>query len=555
MNSAKLTKFFPFLGFYKDPKTLITDLTAGTTVGLVLVPQAMAYAALAGMPPQTGLYAACFACMVGAAFGQCAVVNTGPVAMTSLLSFAALGALADIGTEQYWALAAILAILVGVIRIVIGLIKGTFLVTLISQSVLLGFTSAAGITIASTQVPKFFALEKLHENPVYNVFLMILKIDDAHFPSLMMGLGTLIVMILFKKFLPKWPGLLIALVGATLISHSVNFQSLGGQIVGELPAGLPEFSLPTEGWDLTLELLPSALLVAIIGLLEVMTVTSAAERLTKRSTDLNAELVGQGLASICAGVTSGFPVSGSLSRSSLNMLAGAVTGLSSVFSGLIVLLALLWFTPLLQPMPYPALAAAIVMAVSALIKFKPLFQAWKIKRSDVVFGLATFIITLAGAPSMTLGMCCGIGLSVGWFVFKVMTPRCMLMQKGEDGRWAKAPNQNETSNEKEFGAVVLRMDARFVFLNSNRVLNRAKTLISSRDFSTRCVFCFASINDIDATGCAALVELKSFMESRGSELILADVKAPIRKILSHHEVLKDLMIRPTLDDALVDLKE
>jgi len=543
--------------FFSGREQISADLVAGATVGMVLVPQSMAYAALAGMPPQAGLYAASFACIMGAIFGVCAQVNTGPVAMTSLLSFAALAPLAVPGSPDYISLAAILAILVGGVRILIGLARGTFLVALISHPVLTGFTAAAGITIACTQLPKFFLLPQQSVNPVVNVFKMIGMIGESHMPSLLMGLGCLFLMILFKTFLPRWPGLLITMVLATLISWTTGYggAEIGGQVVGDLPRGLPPLVIPTEGWNAIFELLPGALLVAVVGLLEVMTVTSTVERKLGKPTDLNQEIVGQGISSLAAGVSGGFPVSGSLSRSSLNLLAGARTGLSSVVSGLLVLLTLLVLTPLLEPLPYPALAAAIVMAVSALIRPREILTAWKLKRSDGLFALLTLMSTLVAAPDMVLGMLVGIGAAVMWFVCNVMNPRCLLLSRGSDGRWAAARNPENREEVEVEGAVVYRLDARLNFLNSRVALNRIKSHMEKMESYPSCVFCASSINDIDATGCEVLVELKKLIDARGRRLIVTDVKAPLRTIFQRHPILSDLEMAPGIDAALDRLKE
>lgn len=544
-------------GFFSSREQMTADLAAGATVGMVLVPQSMAYAALAGMPPQAGLYAASFACIAGAIFGVCAQVNTGPVAMTSLLSFAALAPLAAPGSSEYISLAAILAILVGLVRIVIGMVRGTFLAALISHPVLTGFTAAAGITIASTQLPKFFMLPDQSKNPVYNVFLMLGQIADSHLPSLLMGVGCLVLMIILKRVVPKWPGLLITMVLATLISWLVGYQDpkIGGQVVGNLPVGLPPISWPTHGWDAIPALLPGALLVAVIGLLEVMTVTSTVERSKGKSTDLNQEIVGQGISSLTAGVTGGFPVSGSLSRSSLNLLAGARTGLSSVVSGLVVLLTLLVLTPLLEPLPYPALAAAIVMAVSALIRPWEILTAWKLKKSDGIFAVLTLGSTIVAAPDMVLGMLIGIGAAVLYFIFNVMTPRCLLLSRDEDGRWSAVENPDDKEEVERGGAVVFRFDARLNFLNSRVAINSIKRHMRKRENYPSCVFCASSINDIDATGCEVLVELKKLMEAREKRLIMADVKAPLRKVFSRHPVLSELETAPSIDVALERIRE
>ncbi|MFW5828779.1 MAG: SulP family inorganic anion transporter [Planctomycetota bacterium] len=534
-NRRRWRQWFPVLGFWQGPDALMADILAGLTVGLVLVPQAMAYAELAIMPPITGLYAASFACMAGAMFGRCAQLQTGPVAMTSLLSFAAIAPLAKAGSDAYLALMAVLAILVGVLRIGLGLIGGSVLVSLISKPVLIGFGTAAGITIASTQVPKFFNVDPGFDNPVFNSLAIVGQLDQAHLPTVLMGAATLTAMILFKRYLPRWPGLLIAMAGAGLASHLLHYETLGGAIVGDLPAGLPPLALPEQGWKLLPELLPGAMMVVIIGLLEVMTVTSTVERSKGVRIDLDGELVGQGAASLVSGCTGGFPVSGSLSRSALNLLAGARTGFSSVVSGALVLLTLLVFTPLLKPLPHPALAAAILMAVTALVKPQLLLATWRIRRSDALFGWMTMLVTLAAAPDMVVGMAVGVGLNVGLVIWRIMRPRCVIVAPDGSGRYAATDATLPPHERLHDGRLVVRIDGRLNFLSATVIGNRIRDWLQDCPADTELVLYACGINDIDATGCDQVADLAQWIRARGGHMLLADVKAPLRERLQLHE--------------------
>lgn len=545
---GRLHRYLPFLSFWRDTPTLLADIIAGITVGLVLVPQAMAYAALAGMPPATGLYAASFACILGALFGRCAQLNTGPVAMTSLLTFAAITPLAKVGSAEFLGLAAVLALLVGVIRILVGLCRGTALVSLISQPVLAGFTAAAGITIAATQIPKFFNVEQVHDNPVFNVFFALMHVADAHMPSLMLGLGTLVVMIVCKKYFPKLPGLLIGLLGAGIVSWLIDFESMGGHIIGALPAGLPAVSFPAFEWQMVPNLMGGAILVVVIGLLEVMTVTTAAERSSGERTDLNGEMIGQGLASMTAGVTSGFPVSGSLSRSSLNTMAGARTGFSSVVSGIIVIFTLLFLTPLLKPLPYPALAAAIVMAVSSLIRPGDIINAFRVRRLDGLAGLLTFVVTIVAAPDMTLGIACGVAFSVSWILISIMRPRCEVLQQvdGEHWRLCKEPPSGQKIS-------VIRVDGRAVFLNVQHLRSFFDEVLNRMHKNGTLILHAAGMNHLDASGAACIAELASYLKENGGQLIITAAKIDLRRVMASHPVLAKLKQAPTINEALAEL--
>lgn len=533
-------RWLPFLGFWQGPKTAMADLIAGITVGLVLVPQAMAYAALAGADPINGLYAASFACMAGAMLGRCPQLNTGPVAMTALLSMAAVQPLAGGDHTMFLSLLAILALLVGAIRIILGLCRGAVLVALISKPVLVGFASAAGITIASTQVPKIFGVNPGHENPVFNSLAAVVQIGQAHWPSVAIGLGSLAVMMALKKWLPRWPNLLIGMVLAGLVSWLFDYAGAGGAIIGELPQGLPEWTVPTIGWEHAPALLGGAMLVVVIGLLEAMTVTSAAERVHGKPTDLNAELVGQGAASLVAGVTQGFPVSGSLSRSSLNMMAGAQTGLSSVISGLVVVLTLLFLTPLLKPLPYPALAAAIVMAVSALVRPQDLITAWRISKPDAIFGWVTMLTTLALAPSMVVGMASGLAMTIGYSLWRVMHPRVIITHHAADGRDSAAPDQHDPRAAMNGRRLVIRVDARITHLNVGLLRDRLQQWLYRCPAGTEMVLNCCAINEVDVSGCDMLADFATKVDRQRCRFALADLKAPVRARIDHCPALADV---------------
>jgi SulP family sulfate permease len=507
----------------------------------------MAYAKLAEMPLITGLYAASFACMVGGLLGRCGQLQTGPVAMTSLLAAAAVGSVAT-SPDEYIPLMLVLAVLVGFLRIAIGLVGGANLVALISRPVMVGFTTAAGITIASTQVPKLFGLVKDHENPVFASLRVVLRSAEFHWPTIIMGLGSLGVMILLKKYWPKGPGLLIALALAGLVSWLIDFGGMGGGIIGEVRQGLPAWSFPTEGWEKTWQLLPGALMVVVIGLLEVMTVTGAAERMHGTKPQLNGELVGQGAASIVAGCTGGFPVSGSLSRSSLNLLAGAQTAWSSVTSGLVVIGALLFLTPLLAPLPLASLAAAIVMACQALVRPGELLRAWRVGRLDAVFGAVTLFATLAMAPDMVNGMLIGIAMTIAYHLYHGMRPRVVFEGLQANGRWAKVASH--PADSLQHGCLVARIDARITFLNATMLRDRLVHWLDQCPDNTPLILDASGINNVDYTGAMMFSDAFADLQALGHQMILCEVKKPVRRRLKELPGLEELPIVPTRQAAV-----
>jgi SulP family sulfate permease len=300
-------------------------------------------------------------------------------------------------------------------------------------------------------------------------------------------------------------------------------------------------------------LLSGAAVVVVIGLLEVMTVTSAAERMHGQRPDLNGELVGQGASSIVAGLNAGFPVSGSLSRSSLNLIAGGRTGFSSIVAGGIVLLTLLFLTPLLKPLPYPALAAAIVMAVAALVRPQDLITAWRIRTSDGLFGALTAIITIALAPDMVMGIGAGLAMSIGYGLWRSMHPRAVITTPDADGRRSAAADQKDPTAAITTGRLVVRIDTRISHLNATLLRDRLLTWLGRCPSGTELVIDCCAINDIDVTGCDMLAEVADQAIHRGCRFALADLKAPVRKRIERSPGLVNLPILARVDDDFPDI--
>ena len=306
------------------------DVLAGLTVGLMMVPQAMAYAQLAGMPPLNGLYAALLPCLVAALFGWCHQMSTGPVAMTSLLTAVVLAPLAEPGSAAWISLGALLALLVGLVRLVAGFFRISNLATLISHPVMLGFTAGGGLVIGLSQLPELLGVPGPRSLSFLGDEWQVLgRIAEAKPATLLIGLGSLVAILALRRF-KRLPSTLLVLVLATALSWAIGYGASGGHIVGMVPSGLPALAVPRWDWQTVGTLLPGAGLVALIGFLEVFAVAKACAVKTRQDLRIDQELLAQGAAAVASSFTQGFPVSGSLSRSAVNLHAGAVTGFSSV---------------------------------------------------------------------------------------------------------------------------------------------------------------------------------------------------------------------------------
>ncbi|MGI9321266.1 MAG: SulP family inorganic anion transporter, partial [Thiogranum sp.] len=420
--------FMPFtawIGEVRHTSTLRADLIAGITVALVLVPQSMAYAQLAGLPPYIGLYASFIPVMIAAFMGSSRQLATGPVAVVSLMTAASLEPLAGGNMELYLALAAMLAIMVGVFQMMLGVFRLGVLVDFLSHPVVVGFTNGAAIIIATSQLSKIFgvSVEKSehHYETIWRV--VVAAGQDTHMLTLLMGIFALAIMILMKKYTPKLPSVLTAVVVTTVISWFFDFQAAGGKVVGEIPQGLPGVTLPDFDMQLVLKMATAAVTIALIGFMEAIAIAKAMAAQTRQRLDTNQELFGQGLSNMTSGLFGAYPVSGSFSRSAVNIAAGAKTGFSSVVTGGVVAITLLFLTPLLYHLPQATLAAVIMMAVANLVKIGPIKHAMKVQMHDGVVSIITFALTLVLAPHLEKAIMVGVILSLGLFLYRTMRPR------------------------------------------------------------------------------------------------------------------------------------
>ncbi len=333
----------------RDIETLKVDILAGLTVALVLVPQSMAYAQLAGLPAYYGLYASFLPPMVAAIFGCSRQLATGPVAVVSLMTAAALEPIATANPEGFLVYATLLAILVGLFQVSLGLLRLGVLVDFLSHPVIVGFTNAGAIIIATSQLNKLFGVDvekaERHYETVYRTIQA--AAEHMHWPTLMMSVFSIALMVGLKRWRPALPGVLIAVVVTILISRYSGYAAAGGAVVGDIPRGLPSIAVPQISLEAIYQLATSAVVIALIGFMEAISIAKAIAARTRQRLDVNQELVGQGLSNIVSGLFNGYAVSGSFSRSAVNIDAGARTGFSSVVTGGIVGITLLFLTPLL----------------------------------------------------------------------------------------------------------------------------------------------------------------------------------------------------------------
>jgi len=535
-------KIFPFLNWELSRPSVRADFFAGLTVALVLIPQSMAYAQLAGLPVVVGLYASFLPVIFGALWGASHHLQSGPVAMTSLLTAATLVPLAAPETAEYVVLAGALALLLGVIRLLIGFFRLAEIANFLSKPVLDGFIHAGVLVIASSQISKLFGLQMDHSGwYLRDLWQLLLDLPQANWLALLLGTGSIALLAVLKKVAPKLPAALFVVAGTTGLVYLTGWSdparvAMPVSVVGNIPQGLPDFRLALPDGAQLLKMIPGALAITFIGFMEMCGVAKAVAAKSKQALDLNQEMIGQGASALAAGLTGGYPVSGSLSRTALNYSAGARTGLSSVFTGLIVAAFLMFMAGALHFLPQAALGAIIIVAVVKLLDFRRLFFYWKISRIEGFIATCTFVSTLCFAPQLQNGILAGVALSMFYYLFSCMKPNVSL-------RACDASRITNDVSLQELAAAalpVMRFDGRLFFANASYFEEELLRVLEACPESRFIGIDAKGINSIDATGVDLISALVPELRRNGVELIFCGLKPAVLGLLERGGVIAEI---------------
>ncbi len=538
----RFTPYKDWVGELKSPAVLKADAMAGLTVALVLIPQSMAYAQLAGLPPYIGLYASFLPVMVAAIFGSSRQLGTGPVAVVSLMSAAAMQPYAALGPETMIAYSAMLALMIGVFQMSLGLLRLGVLVDFLSHPVVIGFTNAGALIIATSQLPKIFGLNvkaDQFEHAYEFWWATVTALTDTKMTTLMIGVFALTTLMVLKKYAPRLPGVLNTVVITTVLSWAVDYEGMGGSVIGVIPQGLPTFSMPNVSLDFqTLSsLLVTAAIIGLIGFVEAISIAKAMASQTRQRLSANQELVGQGLSNIVSGFSSGYAVSGSFSRSAVNFASGALTGFSSVVTGLLVALTLLFLTPLLYHLPQATLAAVIIMAVVNLIKVAPIKHAWKVEPHDGVVAVVTFVATLAFAPHLDKGILLGVVLSLGLFLYRTMSPALVEVARDADGTMRDAASHSLKTSDS---VAVYRFDGDLYFANTGYLEGKLLNNVAKKPGLKVLILDMESIDQVDSTGEEMLEKLADRLKFAGIEFYIARTKLRVYEAFQRSGLAKHI---------------
>ena len=552
----KPMRFFPLFGLLKQYRSedFSGDLLAGIIVAIMLVPQSMGYALLAGLPPQAGLYASIVPLMIYGLLGSSRFLAVGPVAMVSLLVASGVGGLVASGSPEYWTFALTLSFMSALILILLGVVRAGFLVNFLSHPVLSGFTTAAAIIIGVSQLKHVLGVSLPHSEFVYETLLHLYEqLSKTQIVPLVMTVVAVSILLFFKQVLPKWlkssalspvvkntlqrsGPLVVVLLGAVITWVWRLDQSMNLKIVGVVPSGLPPLTLPSFDPQLWSALFPSALTIAAVGYMESIAVARSMASKRRQTVDANQELLALGLANLGTAFTGGYPVTGGLSRSVVNFEAGARTGLASIFTALLVLLTVIFLTPLFYYLPNAILAAIILVAVINLLDFGTLRTTWIYGKEEGITWLATFIaVLLIGIEN---GILVGVATALGAYLWRTSRPHVAVVGRvGESEHYRNILRHNVSTVP---GVVAVRVDESLYFPNAQYLEQVISTLVAENPDVYQVVLICSAVNYIDTSALHSLEMLVESLRVSGVQFCLTEVKGPVMDRLKGTHFMEEM---------------
>lgn len=551
---SKLANTFPILNWGKryGPKTFANDGIAAVIVTIMLIPQSLAYALLAGLPPQVGLYASILPLVAYAIFGTSRTLAIGPVAVISLMTAAAAGNLAVQGSPEYLAVAILLALISGIMLLLMGLFKAGFIANFLSHPVITGFIAAAGILIAVSQLKYIMGVNASGQNLVEIIMDLVGQSQNINIPTLIIGLTVTAFLFGARSYLKPVLGKaglsdrlvmigarlgpILAVVVSIIVVAALDLDKKGVKIIADIPKGLPPLAVPTFDMQLWVSLLGSSLAIAMIGFVESVSVaqTLAAKRSQRINPDQ--ELVGLGAANIVAAFSGGFPVTGGFARSAVNFDAGAETPAAGAFTAIAIALVTLFLTPLLYFLPIATLAATIIVAVLSLVNISSIRQAWNYSKSDFSAMLATIVITLS--MGVGIGVASGVALSTGLFLLRSFRPHFAIVGQLGDTEHFRNVERHDVHTDPRL--LTIRIDESLYFANARYMEDAIYNLVLDRPETRHVILMCSAVNDIDLSALESLAAINERLKTANIKFHMSEIKGPVMDKLGRSHFFNDL---------------
>lgn len=529
-----MKRFFPIFELLKNYNRDLfqNDLVAGLTVGVMLIPQGMAYAMIAGLPPVYGLYASTLPLIIYALLGTSRQLAVGPVAMVSLLTASGIGAIHTGGMDQYILMAILLALMVGVFQLSMGILRLGFLVNFLSHPVISGFTSAAALIIGFSQLKHLLGVDLGKSQHIHEIVIEAFnRISEVNLPTLLVGLAGIILIAGLKKINSKIPGLLVTVILAILVVSMAGLTDLGVKVVGEIPTGLPAFTIPTVEFSLIKALIPTALVIGFVSFMESIAVAKAIQSKHKDyRISPNQELIALGASNIVGSFFQSYPTTGGFSRTAINDQAGAKTGMASIISAILIVLTLLFLTSLFYHLPNAILAAIIMVSVFRLIDVHEVSYLWRVKRTDFFMLLATFVATLGLGIEQGIGV--GVILSLISIIYRTTKPHIALEGQVPGTHFYRNISRFDSVKDRE-DLLIFRFDAQLYFANTAFFRDELEKFAERKSTSLKAIIVNAEcINAIDSSALHMLDELINQYAEDNIQFYFTGVKGPVRDVFS-----------------------
>jgi SulP family sulfate permease len=525
-------RLFPFLLWWPlvNRDSLWSDLVAGLTGAVIVLPQGVAFALIAGLPPEYGLYTAMITPIVAALFGSSLHLISGPTTAISIVVFSALSNYADPGTSEFIQLAFVLAFMAGLMQFALGLARMGTLVNFVSHTVVIGFTAGAAVLIVTSQLKHVLGIEIPRGESFLHTWGDILRqLDEVNFYVLAVGLGTLFIALLFRKLLPKWPYMLFAMVLGSLLSLVLKGTEHGVALVGEIPGALPPFSMPQLTASNIRQLAPDAFAIALLGLIEAVSIAKSIASHTKQRIDGNQEFIGQGLSNLIGSFFSCYPGSGSFTRSGVNHQAGAKTPLAAIFAAVILALILLLIAPYTAYLPIPAMGGIILLVGYNLIDFHHIKTVFKTSKREAAILLVTFGATLF--LELEFAIYLGVLLSLVFYLQRTSKPRIVRMAPDPAKPKRQFTNIDRVVLPECPQMLMVRIDGSLFFGAVDTVAAYLNELTEKYPEQKNLLIVANGINFIDLTGAELLMQEVSRWRSLGGDVYISGLKRPGRKLL------------------------
>lgn len=547
--NARLRSLFPILDWaprYTRGEA-VNDLFAAVIVTIMLVPQSLAYAMLAGLPPVVGLYASILPLIAYAVFGTSRTLAVGPVAVVSLMTAAAVGPVAAAGTAEYLAAAVTLAFLSGVILLAMAVLRLGFLANFLSHPVISGFITASGILIAASQLKHILGVRAEGDTLPHILEALARNLAAINPPTLAIGAASLAFLFWVRKRLKPMlirtglpprladliakAGPLAAIILSILAVVGFGLEGRGVRIVGEIPAGLPPFALPSFDAGLWMELLPAAVLISLVGFVESVSVAQTLAAKRRQRIEANQELVGLGTSNIASAISGGYPVTGGFARSVVNFDAGAETPLAGAITALGILGATLFLTPLFRYLPQAVLAATIIVAVLSLVDLPAIRRTWIYSKPDFAAMAATIaLVLLVGVEA---GILAGVALSLLLFLWRTSTPHMAIVGQVPGTEHFRNVDRHQVLTHPEI--LSLRVDESLYFANARFLEDRITNEVAARPALRHVILMCPAVNLIDASALESLEAIADRLRAAGVGFHLSEVKGPVMDALKRSD--------------------